>query len=167
MSHTLGWDVVPETCTTEGPLGYGSAQRFLPEDQNFDPLALLDPEPSPRLWPIAVLDLVINNADRKIGHILQSQAGKLFAIDHGLSFHPEDKLRTVLWGLAEQEIPQSLLSDLERLYHSLAVELGARVQEWLGEEELFALQQRVNQLLSHPYHPQPPQHRPPIPWPVW
>ena len=97
VSEALGLDVVPETVIGDGPYGPGSVQRFVEVDRSFDPLPLLG-GPSTELWPIALLDIVVNNADRKAGHILKHRDGRLQAIDHGLTFHPEPKLRTVLWG---------------------------------------------------------------------
>ena len=117
----MGLDLVPETVLADGPFGPGSAQRFVEEDFEFDPRPLFFPKLDGSLWPMAVLDLVCNNADRKIGHLIRDKAtDRLWAIDHGLTFHAEPKLRTVLWGFAGQQIPWPLVEGLTGLRSSLS-----------------------------------------------
>jgi uncharacterized repeat protein (TIGR03843 family) len=113
-----------------------------------------------------VLDIVTNNADRKLGHLLGSDDG-LRGIDHGLTFHTEDKLRTVLWVFDGDRVPPELLESLGRLDDALDQGLGARIRAELGRAELRALRHRVAGLLAHPVHPSPPVDRPPIPWPPY
>lgn len=168
VSAAMGIDVVPETRLAEGPYGPGSAQRFLEEDTEFDPRPMFNPRMDSRLWPIAVLDIVTNNADRKLGHLLHHRAERrLWAIDNGLTFHVEDKLRTVMWGFAGEDLPAELVAGLERLKSALPTGLGRRVADLLSPPEASALRTRVDNLLRDPVHPQPPTDRPPIPWPVW
>ena len=165
ISEVMGLGAVPETVLGEGPLGPGAVQRFVEEDENADPLAQIRRD-DPALWPIAVLDLVVNNADRKAGHLLtEAGTGRLYGIDHGLTFHPEDKLRTVLWGLAGLPIPEPLADALSGLHTALADGLGDEVEDDLGPAEAAALEARVAALLDSPVHPDPPAHRPPVPWP--
>ncbi len=164
----MGLGLVPETRLVDGPIGPGSGQRFLDEDTGFDPRPMFRGIPDPRLWPVAVLDLVTNNADRKIGHLLRERGSeRLWAIDNGLTFHPSDKLRTVLWGFAGDPIPPPLLVAVERLCAALDQGLAGRIQTLLGPEEADATRRRAARVLEEPFHPMPPSDRPPLPWPVW
>jgi hypothetical protein len=168
VNAAMGLDLVPETLEAEGPFGPGSAQRFIDEDLDFDPRPLYQPRLSELLWPFAVFDLVANNADRKIGHILSEvNTGRLWAIDNGLTFHADDKLRTVMWGFAGRTIPAELLEGVERLAARLEDDFAKRAAELLSGTEAGALIRRVRDLLERPTHPHPPQDRPPVPWPVW
>jgi hypothetical protein len=165
VSELMGLGVVPETALGEGPLGPGAVQRFVEEDPAADPLDLVR-SCDEALWPIAVLDLVVNNADRKAGHLLTERAtGRLQAIDHGLTFHPDDKLRTVLWCFAGRSIPPPLVGALDALRGALGNGFAGEVCERLGDDVAEALMLRVDAILSRPVHPDPPEHRPPVPWP--
>ncbi|HEX2152822.1 MAG TPA: phosphatidylinositol kinase [Acidimicrobiia bacterium] len=161
VSRAAGLDVVPETLLAEGPYGAGSAQRFLDQDLTWDPRPLIVAADD-RLWPVAVLDLIVNNADRKIGHLLrQPEDDRIWAIDNGLSFHTDDKLRTVLWSFAGQPIPQPIIGRLDADQMTLAV------GDLLAPAEVEATAVRVSHLLDDPVHPLPPSDRPPMPWPLW
>jgi uncharacterized repeat protein (TIGR03843 family) len=165
MSEVMGLAIVPETVLGDGPLGPGAVQCFVDEDDGADPVEMIRSS-DPGLWPVAVLDLVANNADRKAGHLLAERAtGRLYAIDHGLTLHPDDKLRTVLWGFAGHAIPDPLVSAVRNLGGALRNDLGDELERGLGPAETAALEVRVAELLAHPVHPDPPNHRPPIPWP--
>jgi hypothetical protein len=167
VSSGMGLDLVPETLLADGPFGPGSAQRFVDEDFDFDPRPLFVPRVSPKLWPVAVLDLVCNNADRKLGHVIHDKTtDRLWAIDHGLTFHVEPKLRTVLWGFAGETIPADLVQALTALQSQLVSGLAARVSKLLSAEEAGGLSDRVERLLLHPVHPLPPDDRPAVPWPM-
>ena len=168
VATALGLDIVPETVLANGPHGRGSAQVFIDEDFEFDPRSLFTPRLSLRLWPVAVLDIICNNADRKLGHIIREVGDdRLWAIDNGLTFHPDPKLRTVLWGFAGAEVPAPLIEALERLRGSVAPPLVARVADLLTREEAEAFRQRIEDLAAHPVHPPPPEDRPALPWPVF
>ncbi|HSO49384.1 MAG TPA: hypothetical protein VLS86_02455 [Acidimicrobiia bacterium] len=163
----MGLDLVPETILADGPFGPGSAQRFVEEDFDFDPRPLFIPQLDRRLWPVAVLDIVCNNADRKIGHVIHDKTtDRLWAIDHGLTFHADPKLRTVLWGFAGEPIPAPLLEALGGLRARLTSGLSTRVAELLSEEEAVSLSARVEELISARVHPHPPADRPAVPWPL-
>lgn len=168
VCSAMGLDLVPETVEAVGELGPGSAQRFVDEDPTFDPRSLFQPRLSPRMWPFAVFDIVVNNADRKIGHVLADAGdGRLWAIDNGLTFHHSDKLRTVLWGFAGEPIPDPLIAGVESLATELEAGLADRVADLLTGAEAGALVARVEALLVSRCHPFPPEDRPPVPWPVW
>lgn len=167
VSRALGFAIVPQTALTDGPLGRGSVQRFIDEDLDFDPRPLLR-GPQPRLWPFAVLDIVCNNADRKLGHLIAEQgSGRLWAIDNALTFHHLPKLRTVLWGFAGCELPAKMREAVERLATTLEDGLAPRLAELLSAREVAALRARVEGLLADPVHPLPPTDRPALPWPVY
>ena len=168
ISAAMGLDIVPRTVEAVGQFGPGSAQQFIDEDTHFDPRPLYVPTLDPSLWPFAVFDIVANNADRKIGHVLREVAtGRLWAIDNGLTFHHEDKLRTVMWGFAGDPIPSALVEGLDRLAAALDHGLRDRVSELLTPLEAEALVRRVTDLRERPTHPHPPEDRPAVPWPVW
>ena len=165
VARAMGEDIVPETVLGDGPYGPGSIQRFIEMDPDFDPVSLVQGD-TDQLWSIAVLDVVTNNADRKLGHLI-SDGTRILGIDHGLTFHPGDKLRTVLWGFSERELPREQVESLRRLEAMLSNGLGERVEELLGVEESMALRTRVDALLATPVHPPPPVDRPPVPWPPY
>ena len=165
-SQAAGLEVVPETLFAEGPFGPGSAQRFVEADPEFDAAGPIN-DADPSLWPVAVLDVLVNNADRKAGHFLKDAEGRLWCIDHGVTFHSEAKLRTVLWNFAGRPLPEEMVGAAGRLREALRGWLYAEVMRLLGKPEADALTGRVEGLLDNPVHPPPPEDRPPIPWPVW
>ncbi len=168
VSEAMGLGIIPPTFEADGVYGPGSAQRFLDEDGDFDPRPWFEGELEPRLWPFAVFDIVANNADRKVGHLLmEAGTGKVWGIDQGLTFHPIDKLRTVLWGFAGQAIPEDLIGAVDRLRSALERDLGARIATMLGEAEADAVSHRIELLLRSGVHPLPPTDRPAVPWPMW
>jgi uncharacterized repeat protein (TIGR03843 family) len=187
VSEMLGWNVVPTTLIHEGPYGIGSFQDWIdaepltvdifppnqvPEnwltivtgiDEEGNQVTLAH-EDSLRLRQIAVFDAVINNADRKAGHLLTDASGQTYGIDHGVTFNAEDKLRTVLWGWIGQVIAESQLQDLERLLSKVA---GSELEELLSTPEIDALVSRINHLLAVKVMPSPSPHWPAVPWPVF
>ncbi len=166
VDEALGFGLVPETVLGTGMYGPGSVQRFVEMDEGFDPLALVRAGDG-SLWPVAVLDLLTNNADRKLGHILRSVSGDLVAIDHGLTFHPEDKLRTVLWGFAGERAPDECVDAAENLAAALGGRLGARIDSLLGVAERIEITARTRRFTAMPVHPDPPADRPALPWPPY
>ncbi len=161
LSETLGLGAVPETLLAEGPYGIGSAQRFLDEDFSWDPRPQIV-EAAPSLWPIVVLDLIANNADRKIGHLLREPGDeRIWAIDNGLTFHTEAKLRTVLWSFAGLPLPHEMVGRLE------AEAVATCLDGLLTPDEVVATAARAAHLREDPVHPGPPVDRPPLPWPIW
>ncbi len=118
ISHALGWDLVPPTVLRDGPYGPGSVQRFIPHDPECHFLAMVDPDPV-FTRRVAAFDVVINNADRKSGHVLRAADGRLWAIDHGIALHTQPKLRTVIWEHAGEPVPADILDDLAGLVVAL------------------------------------------------
>ena len=167
VCRAMGLGIVPETVLGDGPFGPGSIQRYVEVDDTFDPIALIR-RGSETLWPVAVLDIVCNNADRKAGHLLrEAGSGHVFAIDHGLTFHPEDKVRTVLWAFAGRPIPEELVAAMVDLATTMAAGLRDRVAVLLDEESAAALAVRLERILRDPEHPLPPVDRPAVPWPPY
>ena len=120
----------------------------------------------PRLLRMAIFDVIVNNADRKGGHILAGVDGRVYGVDHGVSLHVHDKLRTVLWGWSAEPIDDETLADLDDLLGWLGSESGARLRDHLTTAEITALRQRVRRLLDEPQMPVPNGRRP-LPWPAF
>ncbi len=127
--------------------------------------ALLVHADDARLRRMAVLDAVLNNADRKGGHLLPAADGRIYGIDHGVTFHTEDKLRTLLWGWAGEPLPAEAVDVLKGLTADLSGALGERLAELLTGAETAALRARVARLLETGVHPAPGGQWPSIPWP--
>ena len=161
------WKIVPPTVLrTDGPLGEGSLQLFIEHDPERHYFAVMDDQHD-ALATFAAFDAVINNADRKAGHVIEDPHGKLWAVDHGLTFHTEPKLRTVIWAFAEERLTPRLRRDLEHLGVQLADdgELGGRLTELLSRDEAEATLARVETLLVEDRFPAPQGDRP-LPWPL-
>ncbi|MDI1453461.1 MULTISPECIES: SCO1664 family protein [unclassified Streptomyces] len=192
VSEATGWGLVPPTVLRDGPYGEGMCQLWIEAVADAELLALVDAEePEPgwkaigladvgegrtallvhaddqRLRRMAVLDAVINNADRKGGHLLPTGAGRLYGIDHGVTFNTEDKLRTLLWGWAGEPLTAEAVAVLGELRGSLAAggELAARLAPLITPAEIDATRARVDALLGTGLHPEPGGEWPAIPWP--
>jgi uncharacterized repeat protein (TIGR03843 family) len=167
LSETLGWDLVPPTVFRQkAPLGSGALQVFVDNDPNQHYFSF-DEKTRQRLKPTVLFDLMINNADRKGGHILLDQDHHLWLIDHGTCFHTEFKLRSVVWEFAGQEIPEPLLSNIQRLKQDLSnkATLKKELLLLLSESELLALKTRINILMQLKTFPFQDKNRRTIPWP--
>ncbi len=166
VCRAIGWDFVPPTVLREeAPAGAGSLQQYLNLEEDCHYFTLSEHEKE-RLMPVALFDALINNADRKGGHVLLAPDGHLWLIDHGLSFHPQDKLRTVIWDFAGQGIPPDLQDRLRSFLGTLkSTELRARLEALLSEEEIAALEERGERLLARGAFPRPGSGRP-YPWPL-
>jgi len=167
VSEAAGWRIVPPTVLREdAPLGPGSLQLFVEHDPERHYFTLME-ERSDDLVAFAAFDVVINNADRKSGHVIEDAEGRLWAVDHGVTFHLEDKLRTVIWAYAGVPLDAVTIADLEGLGAALAEPggLGARLEEVLTPAEVAATLGRVEALLVEGHFPQPPADRP-LPWPL-
>lgn len=167
LSAALGWNLVPPTVLRDGPYGIGSVQLFIDADQEAH-LFTMQKEGGfeDTIERLAVFDVLANNADRKSGHCLKGNDGRLWAIDHGICFHAEPKLRTVLWDYAGKPLRPDLLADLLALRASLngggnLLDLFAGL---LAADELRALRRRLDRLINTGKHPDPGPGRN-IPWP--
>jgi uncharacterized repeat protein (TIGR03843 family) len=168
LDHALGWDQVPPTVfREEGPLGRGSAQLYIDHDPD-NHYFTFNEITRQRLRPAVLFDLIANNADRKGGHFLLDANEHIWLIDHGICFHEEDKLRTVVWDFAGETIPEPLMQDLRSLLDKLADPHGSVVSEllcYLSDREIEAIRKRVKMLLHEKHFPTPGNRRRPYPWP--
>ena len=165
VSEATGWKLVPETIArTDGPLGEGSLQRFVPADfeQHYFTL-LADEAHHDRLRSICAFDVVVNNADRKSGHCLLGEDGTIWAIDHGLCFHREPKLRTVIWEFAGDPLPECAVDALARLSGE---GLPSSLDLLLDHDEVEAITKRAARLLARGRLPGAPSGGPRYPWPL-
>lgn len=185
FASALGFDFIPTTVWREdAPHGPGSLQLWIEDAslQDVEVLAevgegwlhVLDAElqdgtavvvahrDAAELRAVALLDALMNNADRKAGHLFRDPVGALWAVDHGVTFHVEPKLRTVLWGFSGQPIAADLIEALNRVPVVLD-----RLTGWIAEEEIDAVQARAEALLSRGVFPAPSGDWPAIPWPIW
>jgi uncharacterized repeat protein (TIGR03843 family) len=165
LSAVIGWQVVPPTVLRDGPMGPGMAQLWIDADEQADIVGLVRGSESHMLRRISVFDAVINNADRKGGHLLPIPSGHIYGIDHGISFHSESKLRTLLWQWAGEPLTDEAIDTLSRLRAELEGSLGERLSELLTTREVRRTVRRVDSLLRSGCHPLPAHDRPAIPWP--
>ncbi|MEU5097136.1 SCO1664 family protein [Streptomyces sp. NPDC020996] len=192
VSEATGWGLVPTTVLRDGPFGEGMCQLWIEGEPGDGLLALVDGEEpedgwkaigfaeaedgrtallvhadDERLRRLAVLDAVINNADRKGGHLLPAAGGRLYGIDHGVTFNTENKLRTLLWGWAGEPLTPEALDVLANLRKALdgAGTLARKLAGLITPAELDATRARVDALLESGRHPEPSGEWPAIPWP--
>jgi uncharacterized protein YjiS (DUF1127 family) len=164
VSEATGWRVVPPTVLRDGPFGPGMVQLWVDVDPDVD-LGAFVRRDTPGLRRMAVFDAVVNNADRKGGHILPTPDGHVFGVDHGICFSVEPKLRTLLWRWAGKPLPAEAVEALERLTDDLLGDLGEQLHEHLTRREVRRTQQRVADLLRTGRHPEPSGEWPALPWP--
>jgi uncharacterized repeat protein (TIGR03843 family) len=191
VSQATGWGLVPPTVLRDGPLGPGACQLWIEEPTDAEPLVGFVPAgelptgwmrvasardedgdayflahaDDPRLARLAVLDVVINNADRKGGHVLIGPDGQVYGCDHGVSFHVEPKLRTVLWGWTGRVLPDESVDVLGKLLADLRGDLGATLKEHLTGHEVGRVRARIRKLLETACYPEPAGDWPAVPWP--
>jgi uncharacterized repeat protein (TIGR03843 family) len=190
VSEAAGWRIVPCTVDREGPFGRGMVQQWIEDSDLSGAVTVLkdlrskDAEDwcpvlavqlsdgsdgflahrdGPALRRIALFDAVVNNADRKGGHLLPLADGTVLGIDHGLTFHTDDKLRTLLWGFADRELEPAERAELEKLRDG--EELAGRLAELLSPAELAAFRERIDALLADGILPGPDGRMRPVPWP--
>ena len=193
VSESFGWNIVPHTWIRDGPLGTGMVQLWqdvdpdqsavdlvasdeIPDegwcfvfdgsDQHDRPVSLIH-EDSTALRRMAVFDAVTNNADRKGGHVLEMVDGHRYGVDHGLTFHVEHKLRTVLWGWLGEEFTRDELDGLDRVRDELAGELGEQLAGLITTEEIGAFAGRLDRLRRKRTFPEPRGYMPATPWPLF
>jgi phosphoinositide 3-/4-kinase-like protein len=165
VSRALGWDFVPPTIVRDGPFGVGVAQLFIEHDPAEHYLTLQDAHPDV-FRRVAAFDLMINNGDRKAGHcLLQHDTGRIFAVDHGVSFHAQPKLRTVIWEYEGEPIPPGIVAAVASFAEALAGgPVRASLDALLDPLEISALQVRAASIVARPVYPEPGPGRP-YPWP--
>ncbi len=190
VARAAGWDCVPLTVLRDGPYGTGMVQRWI---EGADPEDVVDLVPvrkvpkgwlpvlravdvdgadvavvhadSPALALLAGFDVVVNNADRKGSHVLPTAEGRIYGVDHGLTFHTDDKLRTILWGWAGRALPDEVTDGVLRLRRELDGNLGEELVALLTLTEIRALRDRLDAMDRTRKFPKAPAHRTPIPWP--
>ncbi|MFI6316046.1 SCO1664 family protein [Nonomuraea sp. NPDC050556] len=165
VSQATGWRIVPPTVHRDGPFGPGMCQLWIDTEAEVDLMALVRSR-HPALRRMAVFDAVVNNADRKGGHLLPQPDGHVYGVDHGVCFSAEDKLRTVLWQWRGRTLPRDAVAVLAKLERELeSGSLGRRLRELLTLAEVEATWMRVRRLLDTGTHPYPSEDWPAIPWP--
>jgi uncharacterized repeat protein (TIGR03843 family) len=167
VSEALGWKLVPPTVYREkGPIGPGSLQLFIEHDPEYHYFNFEEKDRQ-RLRPVALFDILINNADRKGSHILVDTGDRLWLIDHGICFHVEDKLRTVIWDFAGEGLPGNLCEDISKFAQLMREPsfYTGRLKEHINKEELRALIARADRLLASGHFPDPHASRRFQPWP--
>jgi uncharacterized repeat protein (TIGR03843 family) len=164
ISEAMEIHCVPLTILRDGPFGLGMVQQWIDVDETID-LELYFREDLPELRAVALFDAVINNTDRKIGHLLPSRGGDLFVCDHGVTFHVDDKLRTVLWQWAGVNLTPTEITKLSNLLEFLEVEQANEIRSLITEEEIVALRNRIANLIDTGRFPHPNPEWPHIPWP--
>jgi uncharacterized repeat protein (TIGR03843 family) len=166
ISDHADFDVVPITILREGPFGSGMVQEWIDIDTSID-LGTFFSSDDPRLREMALFDAVINNTDRKIGHLLPHADGSLYGCDHGVTFHQDNKLRTVLWQWAGDALSEKELQTLKDLLNKVNNQQVENLQELITDVELAALIVRIENLLASKSFPLPSQEWPAIPWPAF
>lgn len=164
ISEAMQLNCVPPTILREGPFGFGMVQLWIDIDEEID-LAELYRKDLDALRKLALFDVVINNTDRKIGHLLPIANGHIYGCDHGVTFHSEDKLRTVLWQWEQLPLHQSEIELLEILEAKLNGEIGELIEQLITKAELAALKLRISRLLASKVFPSPSPDWPAVPWP--
>ena len=152
LSQRLGWDIVPPTVVRDGPHGVGSLQLYIEPNVDLADSTGYWMQPVREIERLVLFDHVANNADRKIGHCLLDQTGKVWGIDHGLTFNHVPKLRTVLWQFIGQPVDTDLLCGLQTLLDDEG-EVRLELSEWLAANELDALLRRVRAFVDDPVYP--------------
>ncbi|MDQ2813163.1 MAG: SCO1664 family protein [Actinomycetota bacterium] len=166
VSRAAGWDVVPPTVMRDGPFGPGMCQLWIDYDTDVDLIALSRRADHAGLRDMAVFDAVVNNADRKIGHLLPVADGHLYGCDHGVCFAEDYKLRTVLWQWRGKTLPRRSLEALRRLNAAFTEGgLADELAPLISASEIDATKIRIDTLLKHRVHPYPPTDWPAVPWP--
>lgn len=163
ISEVGRFNCVPLTVMRDGPFGMGAVQQWIDLDPNLDLIAI-GQRSTPAIRNLALFDVVINNTDRKFGHILPISESEILGCDHGLTFHEEFKLRTVLWQYAGQELDKEEISKLESLKRRISGDIGASLGELITKDEIESLLERIEMLISEGF-PYPSEQWPAVPWP--
>ena len=163
ISELGGFEVVPPTVLRDGPFGTGMVQQWIDINEEID-LAMFYREDNSQLRKMALFDAVVNNTDRKIGHLLPISKDLVHGCDHGVTFHEDDKLRTVLWQWADKPLTDEETGRLEHLEVAIANDAG-QILNLISQNEYASLLARINRLLSEKKFPSPSDEWPAVPWP--
>ena len=163
ISEAGQFNCVPLTVMRDGPFGLGAVQQWIDLDPDLDLIAI-GQQSTPPIRNLALFDVVINNTDRKFGHILPISDSEILGCDHGLTFHEEFKLRTVLWQYAGQELAKDEVSKLELLKLRIGSDIAAALGELITKDEIDSLLERIDMLISEGF-PFPSEQWPAVPWP--
>ncbi|GAA4618157.1 SCO1664 family protein [Saccharopolyspora hordei] len=192
LAESTGWGLVPPTVLRDGPFGPGMVQLWVDVEEGSELVDVVPPDEVPDGWlpvlraqdhhgdpvvlahadheqlqRLAVLDVVINNADRKGGHILHAPDGRVLGVDHGVSLNTDDKLRTVLWGWIGEPLPEEAVDRLGELRARMEGELAEQLAEHITVKEVQAISARIDRLLEAGVFPAPSGDWPAIPWPAF
>lgn len=160
LSNRAGFDLVPNTVLRDGPFGFGMVQEWIDTDEEIDIINFAQSDDS-QLKRMAIFDAIINNTDRKYGHLLYKE-GKLLGCDHGVTFHSEDKLRTVIWQFSGEKIDKQEMLLIES---ASALDYPNLFESYLTQDEIATIYERINRLLKSGRFPSPSENWPAIPWP--
>jgi uncharacterized repeat protein (TIGR03843 family) len=164
VSRATGWEIVPPTVLLDGPFGEGMLQLWIRTDPEVDAVELVTSS-DPRLRRTCTFDAAINNTDRKAGHLLPVPGGHVYGVDHGVTFSPVPKLRTVLWAWRGDPFDDEETAVLAGLRAGLDGGLGQTLRALLDPIEVTATARRIDRLLAGGVFPQPDPRRPALPWP--
>jgi hypothetical protein len=164
VSAATGWDIVPPTVLRDGPFGPGMCQLWIDPCPDID-LGVLARSKIEPLRRMSVFDAIVNNADRKGGHLLPLADGHVYGVDHGVCFSVEEKLRTLLWGWQGKRLTEEAVAVLQVLKSEMRGSLGKALGELLTRDEVWATERRIDRLISTGRHPVPQGDWPPVPWP--
>lgn len=166
VSQALGFHIVPLTILRDGPYGVGMVQEWITLNEEID-LASFFSTDNPSLRSMALFDAIVNNTDRKIGHLLPVSEDEVYGCDHGVTFHVDDKLRTVLWQWADDSFTDSEMELLRNAEKMLRDDLSHHLEPFITPSEIDATLMRVERLLSEGKFPLPNPDWPAIPWPAF
>ena len=162
ISELAGFGCVPPTVLRDGPYGTGAVQQWVDVDDSIDVISL-GRSKQPEIRSLALFDAVINNTDRKFGHVLPASISEIFGCDHGVSFHVEDKLRTVIWQFAGEKLTLEEREQLTKLENEIPSH--SSLSSLLTEDEISALLMRIQRILHQNHFPYPSEEWPAVPWP--
>ncbi len=166
VSEAMAWGIVPPTVLRDGPFGEGMVQEWIHADPSVDLVAMVVQD-DPRLRRMAIFDAIVNNTDRKGGHLLPLPDGHVYGVDHGVTFSIQPKLRTVLWGWMGEPLESWEVEGVERVAAALDGDLAAALGELLARAEVTATRRRVASLLRRRRFPRPNPNWPAVPWPAF
>ncbi len=164
VDGALGWGLVPPTILRDGPAGFGAVQLWIDEDEEID-VRRIGETHQDELRRVALFDVIVNNADRKAGHLIVDRTGKLWSVDHGICFSAEPKLRTVIWMFEGEYVPAELIEDVESLRSSS--DTFRALGEHLAPYELEAMCARIEKVVRLKRFPSPDPGGRHVPWPPW